>query len=64
MLLLTPLQASDASITVLLRQISEIVAALTAGGVLTTAIVVVCALITVRSKACCSQDGIFRSHVI
>jgi len=64
MLLLTPLEASDASITALLRQISEIVAALTTGGALTTVIVVVCALLAVRSKQCSSQEGIFRSHVI
>jgi hypothetical protein len=64
MLLLDLLRASDAAVTTLLKQISEIVVALSAGGALTTAIVVACALIAVRSKGCCSQDGIFRSHVI
>jgi len=64
MLLFAPLTASDASVTTLLKQISEIISALVAGGALTTAVVAVCALIAVRSKGCCSQDGIFRSHVI
>ena len=64
MLLLTPLVASDASITALLTQIADIITALSTGGALTTAVVIVCAVIAVRSKGCCSQDGIFRAHVI
>ena len=64
MLLLALPMAVDASVSTLLRQVSEMIGALTAGGAFTTAIVVACALIAIRSKGCCSQDGIFRSHVI
>ena len=64
MLLLALPMAVDASVSTLLRQASEMIAALTAGGAFTTAFVVACALVAIRSKGCCSQDGIFRSHVI
>ena len=59
-----PAMALDAWAKGLLTVISRLGAALTTGTAVTLGTFIVCAVLAVRHKGCCSHDAIFRSHVL
>ena len=59
-----PVMALDAWAKGLLTGLSRLGAALTTGTAITLGMFVACAVLAVRRKGCCSDDAVFRSHVL